>query len=158
MLFEDLSLSKSIQKAVFELGYTQATPIQEQAIPIVLSGKDIIGCAQTGTGKTAAFAIPIIHQLHRIVGSSKKAKQIRALVVTPTRELAVQIGQNFDAYSKYTNINQLTLFGGVGEGRLGNGCTSVFSAICFHSDISRLTAFTKSEKIVLLIHLSFWII
>jgi ATP-dependent RNA helicase RhlE len=115
MLFEDLSLSKSIQKAVFELGYIEATPIQEQAIPIVLSGKDIIGCAQTGTGKTAAFAIPIIHQLHRIVGSSKKAKQIRALVVTPTRELAVQIGQNFDAYGKYTNINQLTLFGGVSQ-------------------------------------------
>ena len=115
MLFEDLSLSKSIQKAVFELGYIEATPIQEQAIPIVLSGKDIIGCAQTGTGKTAAFAIPIIHQLHRIVGSSKKAKQIRALVVTPTRELAVQIGQNFDAYSKYTSINQLTIFGGVSQ-------------------------------------------
>jgi ATP-dependent RNA helicase RhlE len=115
MLFEELSLSKSIQKAVFELGYIEATPIQEQAIPIVLSGKDIIGCAQTGTGKTAAFAIPIIHQLHRIVGSSKKSKQIRALVVTPTRELAVQIGQNFDAYSKYTNINQLTIFGGVSQ-------------------------------------------
>ena len=115
MLFEDLSLSKSIQKAVFELGYIEATPIQEQAIPIVLSGKDIIGCAQTGTGKTAAFAIPIIHQLHRIVGSSKKAKQIRALVVTPTRELAVQIGQNFDAYAKYTKINQLTIFGGVSQ-------------------------------------------
>jgi ATP-dependent RNA helicase RhlE len=115
MLFEDLSLSKSIQKAVFELGYIEATPIQEQAIPIVLSEKDIIGCAQTGTGKTAAFAIPIIHQLHRIVGSSKKAKQIRALVVTPTRELAVQIGQSFDAYAKYTNITQLTIFGGVSQ-------------------------------------------
>jgi ATP-dependent RNA helicase RhlE len=115
MLFEDLSLSKSIQKAVFELGYIEATPIQEQAIPIVLSGKDIIGCAQTGTGKTAAFAIPIIHQLHRIVGSSKKAKKIRALVVTPTRELAVQIGQSFDAYSKYTNLTQLTIFGGVSQ-------------------------------------------
>ena len=115
MLFEDLSLSKSIQKAVFELGYIEATPIQEQAIPIVLSGKDIIGCAQTGTGKTAAFAIPIIHQLHRIVGSSKKAKQIRALVVTPTRELAVQIGQSFDAYAKFTNITQLTIFGGVSQ-------------------------------------------
>lgn len=115
MLFEDLSLSKSIQKAVFELGYIEATPIQEQAIPIVLSGKDIIGCAQTGTGKTAAFAIPIINQIHRIVGSSKKAKQIRALVVTPTRELAVQIGQSFEAYAKYTNITQLTIFGGVSQ-------------------------------------------
>ncbi len=115
MLFEDLSLSKSIQKAVFEEGYTQATPIQEQSIPVVLAGKDLIGCAQTGTGKTAAFAIPIIHQLHRIVGSSKKAKVMRALVVTPTRELAVQIGQSFDTYGKYTNLTQLTLFGGVSQ-------------------------------------------
>jgi ATP-dependent RNA helicase RhlE len=115
MLFEDLSLSKSIQKAVFEEGYIEATPIQEQSIPIVLSGRDLIGCAQTGTGKTAAFAIPIIHQLHRIVGSSNKKKVIRALVVTPTRELAVQIGQNFDRYGKYTNLTQLTIFGGVSQ-------------------------------------------
>jgi len=115
MLFEELSLSKSIQKAVFEEGYTQATPIQSQAIPYILAGKDLIGCAQTGTGKTAAFAIPIIHQLHRIVGSSKKAKVIRSLIVTPTRELAVQIGQSFDSYGKYTNLTQLTLFGGVSQ-------------------------------------------
>ena len=115
MLFEDLSLSKSIQKAVFEEGYMEATPIQEQSIPIVLAGRDLIGCAQTGTGKTAAFAIPIIHQLHRIVGSSKRAKPIRALVITPTRELAVQIGQNFDRYGKYTNLTQLTIFGGVSQ-------------------------------------------
>jgi len=115
MLFENLSLSKSIQRAVFEEGYTQATPIQEQSIPVVLAGKDLVGCAQTGTGKTAAFAIPIIHQLHRIVGSSKKAKVIRALVVTPTRELAVQIGQSFDTYGKYTNLTQLTIFGGVSQ-------------------------------------------
>ena len=115
MLFEDLPLSKSIQRAVFEQGYIDATPIQEQAIPIVLSGRDLIGCAQTGTGKTAAFAIPIIHQLHRIVGSSKKASPIRALIVTPTRELAVQIGQNFDQYGKYTNLTQLTIFGGVSQ-------------------------------------------
>ncbi|SHG61061.1 ATP-dependent RNA helicase RhlE [Flavobacterium fluvii] len=115
MLFEDLSLSKSIQRAVFEEGYTEPTPIQEQSIPLVLSGRDLIGCAQTGTGKTAAFAIPIIHQLHRIVGSSKKAKEIRALIVTPTRELAVQIGQSFDTYGKYTNLTQLTIFGGVSQ-------------------------------------------
>lgn len=115
MLFEDLSLSKSIQKAVYEEGYTHPTPIQEQAIPLVLSGRDVIGCAQTGTGKTAAFAIPIIHQLHRIIGSSKKTKEIRALIVTPTRELAVQIGQNFDTYAKYTNLTQITLFGGVSQ-------------------------------------------
>ncbi|MDI1255790.1 MAG: DEAD/DEAH box helicase [Flavobacterium sp.] len=115
MLFEDLALSKSIQRAVFELGYTAPTPIQQQAIPLVLEGRDLIGCAQTGTGKTAAFAIPIIHQLHRIVGSTKRPKVIRALVVTPTRELAVQIGQNFDEYGKYTNLTQLTIFGGVSQ-------------------------------------------
>ena len=115
MLFEDLSLSKSIQRAVFEEGYTEPTPIQEQSIPIVLAGRDLIGCAQTGTGKTAAFAIPIIHQLHRIVGSSNKKKLIRALIVTPTRELAVQIGQNFECYGKYTNLTQLTIFGGVSQ-------------------------------------------
>ncbi|MGV9005068.1 DEAD/DEAH box helicase [Flavobacterium sp.] len=115
MLFEDLSLSKSIQRAVFEEGYTQPTPIQEKSIPIILSGKDLVGCAQTGTGKTAAFAIPIIHNLHRMVGSSKKAKVIRCLVVTPTRELAVQIGQSFDTYGKYTNLKQLTIFGGVSQ-------------------------------------------
>ena len=115
MLFEELSLSKSIQRAVFEAGYTETTPIQEQAIPIVLTGRDLVGCAQTGTGKTAAFAIPIIHQLHRMVGSSKKAKVIRALVITPTRELAVQIGQNFEKYGQYTNLTQLTIFGGVSQ-------------------------------------------
>jgi ATP-dependent RNA helicase RhlE len=115
MLFEDLSLSKSIQKAVFEEGYTNPTPIQEQAIPIILAGQDLIGCAQTGTGKTAAFAIPIIHNLHRIVGSSKKEKLIRTLVVTPTRELAVQIGESFETYGKYTNLKQLTIFGGVSQ-------------------------------------------
>jgi ATP-dependent RNA helicase RhlE len=115
MLFEDLSLSKSIQKALFEEGYLNPTPIQERAIPLVLVGKDIIGCAQTGTGKTAAFAIPILHQLHRIVGSSKKAKVIRSLIVTPTRELAVQIGQSFDKYGKFTNLVQLTIFGGVSQ-------------------------------------------
>lgn len=115
MLFEDLSLSNSIQRAVFEEGYTQPTPIQEKSIPIILAGKDLVGCAQTGTGKTAAFAIPIIHNLHRMVGSSKKAKEIRCLVVTPTRELAVQIGESFDTYGKYTNLRQLTIFGGVSQ-------------------------------------------
>jgi ATP-dependent RNA helicase RhlE len=115
MLFEDLSLSNSIQRAVFEEGYTSPTPIQEKAIPHILAGKDLVGCAQTGTGKTAAFAIPIIHNLHRMVGSSKKQKQIRCLVVTPTRELAVQIGVSFDTYGKYTNLRQLTIFGGVSQ-------------------------------------------
>jgi len=115
MLFEDLSLSSSILRAVSDEGYTNPTPIQEQAIPYVLDGRDLIGCAQTGTGKTAAFAIPIIHNLHRMVGSSNKHKVIRTLVVTPTRELAVQIGESFDTYGKYTNLRQLTIFGGVSQ-------------------------------------------
>ncbi|RYZ79464.1 MAG: DEAD/DEAH box helicase, partial [Proteobacteria bacterium] len=115
MKFEDLSLSKSILQAVSEEGYTSPTPIQEQAIPIIMDGRDIVGCAQTGTGKTAAFAIPIIHNLHRNIGTSKRHKTIRALVVTPTRELAIQIGESFDTYGKYTNLSQLTIFGGVSQ-------------------------------------------
>jgi ATP-dependent RNA helicase RhlE len=115
MLFEELSLSNSIQRAVFEEGYTSPTPIQEKAIPDILARKALVGCAQNGTGKTAAFAIPIIHNLHRMIGSSKKTKQIRCLVVTPTRELAVQIGESFDTYGKYTNLRQLTIFGGVSQ-------------------------------------------
>lgn len=115
MLFENFSLSKSILQAVADEGYSTPTPIQQQAIPFVLDGRDLVGCAQTGTGKTAAFAIPIIQLLHRLVGSSHKKKVIRALVITPTRELAVQIGQNFDRYGKYTPLTQLTIFGGVSQ-------------------------------------------
>lgn len=116
MTFEDLNLNKNILKAVSEMGYTKPTPIQEQAIPIILNELDLIGCAQTGTGKTAAFAIPMIHHLHNKPGnSSKRSKKVRALVVTPTRELAIQIGENFDTYGKYTNITQTTIFGGVSQ-------------------------------------------
>jgi ATP-dependent RNA helicase RhlE len=115
MKFEDLNLIKNIQQALTEEGYEAPTPIQEQAIPIILEGIDLVGCAQTGTGKTAAFAIPIINNIHRIVGSNKKVKHIRALIVTPTRELALQIGESFDTYGKYTNIRQLTIFGGVNQ-------------------------------------------
>ncbi|NBL65831.1 DEAD/DEAH box helicase [Flavobacterium sp. NST-5] len=115
MLFEELSISKSLQRAVLDLGYKEATPIQEKSIPIILAGSDLVGCAQTGTGKTAAFAIPIVNHLHKIVGSSNKSKKIRTLVVTPTRELALQIGESFDNYAKYTNLRQLTIFGGVSQ-------------------------------------------
>ena len=115
MTFQDLNLLPNIQHALTDEGYTNPTPIQEQAIPIILEGNDIVGCAQTGTGKTAAFAIPIIHNLHRMVGSTQKRKVIRALIVTPTRELAIQIGESFDTYGRYTNIRQLTIFGGVSQ-------------------------------------------
>ncbi|MEW5675258.1 DEAD/DEAH box helicase [Flavobacterium enshiense] len=115
MQFHELNLLKNIQEAVSEEGYTNPTPIQEQAIPIILEGTDLVGCAQTGTGKTAAFAIPILNLLHRIVGSAKKVKHIRTLVVTPTRELAIQVGESFDTYGKYTNVKTLVIFGGVNQ-------------------------------------------
>ncbi|KGO88495.1 RNA helicase [Flavobacterium rivuli WB 3.3-2 = DSM 21788] len=115
MKFDELNLIRNIQQALTEEGYENPTPIQEQAIPIIMEGTDLVGCAQTGTGKTAAFAVPILHNLHRIVGSATKVKYIRALIVTPTRELALQIGESFDTYGKYTNIRQLTIFGGVNQ-------------------------------------------
>ena len=115
MTFEELGLHRSLLKAVTEEGYNEPTPIQQKAIPIILKEKDLVGCAQTGTGKTAAFAIPIIHYLHSVIGSSKRTKQIRCLVITPTRELAIQIGESFDTYSKYTNLRQITVYGGVSQ-------------------------------------------
>lgn len=97
-------------QAIDKAGYITPTPIQAQAIPIILSGKDIIGCAQTGTGKTAAFAIPILQLLHN---APKKGKAIRTLVLTPTRELAEQINTNFNDYKSTLNLNQITILGGV---------------------------------------------
>ncbi|SDH96871.1 DEAD/DEAH box helicase [Myroides phaeus] len=112
MTFEDLHLNKNILRAIEELGYKEPTPIQQKVIPLILAEKDLIGCAQTGTGKTAAFAMPIIHYLHKI-GNTKKAKKAKVLIITPTRELAVQIGDNFEKYAKYTNVTHITLYGGM---------------------------------------------
>ena len=91
MTFKELEIVAPIQKALDSKGYTTPTPIQEQAIPILLKGNDLLGCAQTGTGKTAAFAIPIIQQLFNSSNTQKRPKRIKALIVTPTRELAIQI-------------------------------------------------------------------
>ncbi|MES2811824.1 MAG: DEAD/DEAH box helicase [Bacteroidota bacterium] len=115
MQFQELNISKSVLLAITEEGYTNPTPIQEKAIPIILDGKDLVGCAQTGTGKTAAFAIPILSLLHPIVAKSQKGKKIKTLIVTPTRELAIQIGDSFNTYGKYINTTQLTIFGGVNQ-------------------------------------------
>lgn len=115
MSFSELHLIKNIQEALKEEGYENPTPIQEQAIPEILAGQDLVACAQTGTGKTAAFAIPIINYIHKIVGSPKKLKRIRTLVITPTRELAIQIGESFSTYGKYTNIKPLVIYGGVNQ-------------------------------------------
>ncbi len=112
MTFEDLQLNKNILKTLSELGYKEPTAIQQKAIPFILQDKDLIACAQTGTGKTAAFAMPIIHYLHKI-GNTKKSKFAKVLIVTPTRELAQQVADNFEKYSKYTNISNIVLYGGM---------------------------------------------
>ena len=113
MTFQELKLLPQLLKAVDELGYVQPSPIQAQAIPPVLKGRDLIGCAQTGTGKTAAFAIPILQRLHGHV--SKRHTPIRTLVLTPTRELALQIKESFDQYGKYLEMRHTVIFGGVGQ-------------------------------------------
>lgn len=120
MTFEHLGLSKSILKALQTEGYEHPTPIQEQAIPILLQRKDLLGCAQTGTGKTAAFALPILELLTRDKQSANPSKGPLALVVTPTRELAIQIEESFKAYSKHTNIRQTVIYGGVKQGNQVN--------------------------------------
>jgi ATP-dependent RNA helicase RhlE len=111
--FTDLQLIEPIAKAIQEQGYTNPTPIQERSIPEILNGRDFLGCAQTGTGKTAAFSIPILQNL-----SKKKISNnhIKALILTPTRELAIQIEENINAYGKYLPLKQLVIFGGVKQG------------------------------------------
>ncbi|MDZ7765013.1 MAG: DEAD/DEAH box helicase [Melioribacteraceae bacterium] len=113
MSFEKLNLIKPIKKALAEENYTVPTPIQQQAIPIILERKDLLGCAQTGTGKTAAFAVPILQILHNEKSNTNKRRIIHSLIVTPTRELAVQIGESFDAYGKHTGLKNVVVFGGV---------------------------------------------
>ncbi|MFN0257547.1 DEAD/DEAH box helicase [Pedobacter ureilyticus] len=114
MLFSQLRLIEPILKAVESEGYQKPTPIQEKAIPSILKLKDLLGCAQTGTGKTAAFAIPMLQILHmRHLKTNKKA--IKALVLTPTRELAIQIQDSFNAYGKNLPVKNLVIFGGVGQ-------------------------------------------
>lgn len=113
MTFEILGVIDPILKALEAEGYTKPTPIQEQSIPILLKGKDLLGCAQTGTGKTAAFAIPILQHLYLKKQSDIGRRKIKALVVTPTRELAVQIGDSFTTYGKFTGIKNTVIFGGV---------------------------------------------
>ena len=114
MTFESLSLIEPILRALKEEGYSTPTPIQAQAIPIVLKGADLLGCAQTGTGKTAAFTLPIIQRLlsNRPQGVRRTVK---GLIVTPTRELAIQIGESFNAYARHTNLKCTVIFGGVGQ-------------------------------------------
>lgn len=111
MSFSNLGLSEPILQAIKELGYTAATPIQKQAIPVILSGKDLIATAQTGTGKTAAFVLPILETFNQ--ERKLRGKRIRALIITPTRELATQIEANVSAYSKHLNLSCMAVYGGV---------------------------------------------
>lgn len=117
MSFEKLNLIKPIQKALAEEGYIHPTPIQSQAIPVILERKDILGCAQTGTGKTAAFAAPILQILYAEMPTGKYRRTIKSLILTPTRELAVQIEESFKTYGKYTGLRSTVVFGGVSQTR-----------------------------------------
>lgn len=113
MLFEDLGLSADVLRAVREQGYTEATPVQAQAIPAIFQGKDILAGAQTGTGKTAGFTLPILQNLSQAPQSGKSFRHARALILTPTRELASQVEQSVRAYGKYTRLFSMAVFGGV---------------------------------------------
>src|ERR1039457_3469731 len=117
MPFESLNIIPQILKSLHDEGYRTPTPIQQQAIPIVLQGKDLLGVAQTGTGKTAAFAVPILQLLGSSAGvgtgHAKRKHPIRCLILTPTRELAVQIEESFEAYGRYMGLSSVVIFGGV---------------------------------------------
>ncbi|MDD3876599.1 MAG: DEAD/DEAH box helicase [Bacteroidales bacterium] len=114
MLFHSLNIIEPILKSIEQEGYKIPTPIQEEAIPLVLKGSDFLGCAQTGTGKTAAFAIPILQLLHASK-TNEKRRRIRSLIVTPTRELAIQIDESFKAYGRFTGLISTVVFGGVNQ-------------------------------------------
>jgi ATP-dependent RNA helicase RhlE len=115
MSFQDLNLIEPILRALKTEGYTIPTPIQDQSIPIILKNRDLLGCAQTGTGKTAAFAIPILQLLYQDRLQHKEQKTIKALILTPTRELAIQINESFAAYGRHTGLKHTVIFGGVSQ-------------------------------------------
>ncbi len=120
MTFKELGIAEPLLKALESEGYTTPTPIQQQAIPILLNKKDLLGVAQTGTGKTAAFGIPILHHLYVATSKQQGKRRIKALIVTPTRELALQIGDSFTAYGKHTGLRNTVIFGGVKQGKQVN--------------------------------------
>jgi len=115
MTFEDLNLIPSILKALKEQNYTEPTSIQEKSIPLILNREDVLGTAQTGTGKTAAFAVPIIQHLANEQQNGSHKRKIKSLIITPTRELAIQIADSFTTYAKYTDLKNTVIFGGVSQ-------------------------------------------
>ena len=116
MTFEDLKLNPAILRALKDQNYIAPTDIQQKSIPLLLNREDVLGSAQTGTGKTAAFAIPIIQLMTEDQQKQNGKRKINALIITPTRELAIQIGESFKAYGKYTNLKNTVIFGGVSQG------------------------------------------
>ncbi|WP_299577716.1 DEAD/DEAH box helicase [uncultured Sunxiuqinia sp.] len=119
-LFEELGIIEPILKALNEEKYTEPTPIQGKAIPIILQRKDVLGSAQTGTGKTAAFSIPILQHLFQEQRQRNHQRAIRSLIITPTRELAIQIGESLSTYGRYTGLKNTVIFGGVKQGAQTN--------------------------------------
>ena len=115
MTFTELKLINPILRAVAREGYEEPSPIQREAIPLLLAGRDLLGCAQTGTGKTAAFALPILQTLYKRRGGSAKHPHLQALILTPTRELAAQVAESFKIYGRYTGLKTAVIFGGVGQ-------------------------------------------
>lgn len=115
MQFQDLHLSEPLLRALQKEGYTEPTPIQEQAIPYLLQRRDLIGLAQTGTGKTAAFALPVLQRLNELPKQTGKKRDIRALILAPTRELVSQISERFHAYGHHANLKHMTIYGGVSQ-------------------------------------------
>jgi ATP-dependent RNA helicase RhlE len=127
LLFSELGLIEPLQKAVAHEGYTTPTPIQEQAIPVVLAGRDILGCAQTGTGKTASFVLPLLQRMHeQKLASGASGHTLKALILTPTRELATQIHESIETYGRFLKLKSVVIFGGVSQSRqvsdLRRGC------------------------------------
>jgi ATP-dependent RNA helicase RhlE len=154
MPFASLGLGPDLAKAVREAGYTEPTPVQSKAIPLVLSGRDVIGIAQTGTGKTAAFVLPILQRLSTH-GSHMGRKGMRALIVAPTRELALQIEENVRKYGRYVRLRSATVVGGVGEnpqiGALRSGVEIVIATPGRFLDLMRrgFVNFSQIEVVVL---------
>ena len=157
MTFTELNLIEPILKAVVREGYEEPSPIQSQAIPLLLEGRDLLGCAQTGTGKTAAFAFPILQTLYETHNGDARNRLLKALVLAPTRELAAQVAQSFKTYGRYTGLKTAVIFGGVGQapqvaelkagvdilvatpGRL---CDLIGQKLC---DISKVSVFVLDE-------------
>ena len=147
MTFNDLQLLPSILKALKDENYTTPTSIQEKSIPLILDRKDVLGSAQTGTGKTAAFAIPIIQHSSNDKTSSKSSRKITTLVVTPTRELAIQIGESFSVYGKYTDIKNIALVEKYSKPAQVNSNLNSNSQTLHFGDIETNYTFEKAKSV-----------